>query len=54
MTDTLRIVQLLERPWKKPLFPILLGGAMMEEAAEYLRRHRIDFFTTLQDAASVL
>ncbi len=54
MTDTLEIVKLLERPWTKPVYPILLGGAMMHDALEYLHTRRIASFTTLQDAASFL
>lgn len=54
MTDTLQIARLLERPWKKPLFPILLGGEMMEEALTYLHQKRICAFSTLQEASSFL
>lgn len=54
MTDTLEIVRLLERPWKKPLFPILLGGEMMEEALSFLHKKRICVFSTLQEACSFL
>lgn len=54
MTDTLNIAKLLERPWKKPVYPILLGGEMMEEAMMYLHQKRLIAFTTLQDASAFL
>lgn len=54
MTDTLDIVKLLEHPWNKPVYPILLGGEMMGEALNYLHQRRICAFTTLQDATSFL
>ncbi|MBN2869856.1 MAG: acetate--CoA ligase family protein [Campylobacterales bacterium] len=54
MTDTLEIVKLLERPWKKPIYPILLGGEMMEEAMTYLHKNRMGVFTTLQEASGFL
>lgn len=54
MTDTLDIVRLLDRQWKKPIFPILLGGAMMREALLYLRERSKPCFTTLQDAGAFL
>lgn len=54
MTDTLEIVQLLERPWKKPIFPILLGGAMMGEALRFLQEHSKPCFTTIHEAGAFL
>jgi acetate---CoA ligase (ADP-forming) len=54
MTDTLNIVKLMERPWHKPIYPILLGGVMMHEAAQYLYERRIPYFTTLQEASAFL
>jgi len=54
MTDTLEIVRLLDSQWKKPIFPILLGGAMMREALLYLREGSKPCFTTLQDAGGFL
>ncbi|MDD5159023.1 MAG: acetate--CoA ligase family protein [Sulfuricurvum sp.] len=54
MTDTLNIVRLLEYPWKKPIYPILLGGAMMSDALSYLRKHTKPCFTTLHEASAFL
>lgn len=54
MTDTLDIVRLLDSQWKKPIFPILLGGAMMSEALLYLRERSKPCFTTLQEAGGFL
>lgn len=54
MTDTLNIVKLLEHTWHKPVYPILLGGVMMHDAAEYLYEHRLPYFTTLQEASAFL
>lgn len=54
MTDTLNIVKLLELPRSKPIYPILLGGVMMHEAAEYLYMRNIPYFTTLQEASAFL
>lgn len=54
MTDTLDIVRLLELPWRKPIFPILLGGAMMGEALLFLREHSKPCFTTLHEAGAFL
>ncbi len=54
MTDTLAIIKLLDRKWSKPVYPVLLGGAMMEEALSYLHRRRLNVFTTLQEAAAFL
>ncbi|MDD5051826.1 MAG: acetate--CoA ligase family protein [Sulfuricurvum sp.] len=54
MTDTLNIVQLLDQPWNKPVFPILLGGAMMSEALLFLRKHSKPCFTTLHEAGAFL
>ncbi|WP_310439518.1 acetate--CoA ligase family protein [Sulfuricurvum sp.] len=54
MTDTLEIVRLLEQPWSKPVFPILLGGAMMSEALLFLRSHSKPCFTTLHEAGAFL
>jgi acyl-CoA synthetase (NDP forming) len=54
MTDTLNIVRLLDRPWNKPIFPILLGGAMMGEALLFLREHSKPCFTTLHEAGAFL
>ena len=54
MTDTLAIAQLAERSWKKPLYPIFLGGEKMGEALEYLRKRKIPVFTTLEECASWL
>lgn len=54
MTDTLNIVRLLDRPWNKPVFPILLGGAMMSEALLFLREHSKPCFTTLHEAGAFL
>lgn len=54
MTDTLNIVRLLDRPWNKPVFPILLGGSMMSEALLFLRQHEKPCFTTLYEAGAFL
>ncbi len=54
MTDTLNIVQLLDQSWNKPIFPILLGGAMMNDALTYLRKHTQPCFTTLHEAGAFL
>lgn len=54
MTDTLNIVKLLDKPWNKPIYPILLGGEMMEEAMTYMHRNRLNAFTTLQEASAFL
>lgn len=54
MTDTLNIVRLLDHQWNKPVFPILLGGAMMSEALHFLREHSKPCFTTLQGAGAFL
>lgn len=54
MTDSLSIVRLLEYPWKKPIYPILLGGAMMSDALSYLRTHTKPCFTTLHEASAFL
>lgn len=54
MTDTLNIVKLLDRKWTKPVYPILLGGEMMEEAVAYLHNNRTGAFTTLQEASAFL
>lgn len=54
MTDTFDIVQLLERPWKKPIFPILLGGAMMREALRFLQEHSKPCFSTIHEAGAFL
>ena len=54
MTDTLNIVRLLDQPWNKPVFPILLGGSMMSEALLFLRRHEKPCFTTLHEAGAFL
>jgi acyl-CoA synthetase (NDP forming) len=54
MTDTLNIVHLLDQPWNKPIFPILLGGAMMAEALLYLRERSHPCFTTLHEAGAFL
>lgn len=54
MTDTLNIVRLLDQPWKKPVFPILLGGSMMSEALLFLRRHEKPCFTSLHEAGAFL
>lgn len=54
MTDTLNIVRLLDQSWNKPVFPILLGGAMMSEALLFLRSHSKPCFTTLHEAGAFL
>lgn len=54
MTDSLNIVNLLNHPWKKPIYPILLGGAMMSDALSYLREHTKPCFTTLHEASAFL
>jgi acyl-CoA synthetase (NDP forming) len=54
MTDTLEIVRILDRPWSKPIFPILLGGAMMSDALHFLREHSKPCFTTLHEAGAFL
>ncbi len=54
MTDIPDIVRLMEKPWRKPVYPILLGGEMMEESVTYLHARRIPVFTTLQEASSFL
>lgn len=55
MTDALSTVKLLkEREWKHPVLPILLGGDMVEEANQFCRSHKIQFFKTLQSATSFL
>lgn len=54
MTDTLNIVRLLDQPWNKPVFPILLGGSMMSEALLFLREHSKPCFTTLHEAGAFL
>lgn len=54
MTDTLNIVRLLDQPWSKPVFPILLGGSMMSEAILFLRQHEKPCFTTLHEAGAFL
>ncbi|MDP1784813.1 MAG: hypothetical protein Q8K81_05230, partial [Sulfuricurvum sp.] len=54
MTDSLAIAQLCEREWGKKIYPILLGGHEMEEAARYLASRQKLFFKTLQSATSFL
>lgn len=54
MTDCLEIAKLMNRPWKKKMIPILLGGHEMEDAKGFLRSNRIMFFKTLQSATSFL
>lgn len=54
MTDTLNIVKLLDQPWNKPVYPILLGGAMMAEALGYLKKNSKPCFTTLHEAGAFL
>lgn len=54
MTDSLAIAQLCEREWGKKIYPILLGGHEMEEAARYLVSRQKLFFKTLQSATSFL
>lgn len=54
MTDTFEIAKLLERPWKKKVHLILLGGVMMHEAAHYLYERRLPYFTSLQEASAFL
>jgi acyl-CoA synthetase (NDP forming) len=54
MTDTFDIVQLLAHPWKKPIFPILLGGSMMAEALRFLQDHSKPCFTTIHEAGAFL
>jgi len=55
MTDALETVKLLKhKDWKHPVLPILLGGDMVEQAKQFCRSRKMQFFKTLQSATSFL
>jgi acyl-CoA synthetase (NDP forming) len=43
-----------EISFKTKIFPVLLGGEMMEEAKIYLQKNRIEFFEELTESVSFL
>lgn len=44
----------VKHKFKTPVFPVLLGGEMMEPAKTYLHKHRIIFFEEISEAVSFL
>ncbi len=44
----------VEHRFKTPVFPVLLGGEMMEPAKAYLHQHRVIFFEEISEAVSFL
>jgi acyl-CoA synthetase (NDP forming) len=55
MTDSEKISELfVQHTYKTKIFPVLLGGELMETAKSLLRRERVAFFEELAEAVSFL
>ena len=55
MTDVDEIAELFTtNKFITPVFPIFLGGAMVEQARDFLRKNKVPFFEDLVDAVSFL
>lgn len=55
MTDVDQIAQIfIDNTFKTKVFPIFLGGEMVENARQILRKNKVHFFEELNDAASFL
>ncbi len=55
VTDPEKVSQIfVNNTFKTRIFPILLGGELMEDAKNYLRKNKIVFFEDLNDAVSFL
>jgi len=54
MTDPQRICKLLvEHRFKTKIFPVLLGGELMQAAKRFLEEKRIGYFEELGEAISI-
>jgi acetyltransferase len=55
MTNPKAICQLfVENNFKKKIFPVLLGGEMMQSAKIFLEENKINYFEELTEAVSFL
>ena len=54
MTDSTNIAKLALKKWKKPVVPIMLGGAAMQEGKDLLKANGILSFDTLKEATEFL